>query len=416
MPFLSELLGKAVTDVDGEPIGRLTDLVASKYAEIPHPEVVAVLVRHRRERYLIPFSSVAALQGMAISINRKAEEINPYLPNEHDLFLARDVLDKQIIDTNDLRVVRVNDIEITRARTHYFVANVDIGGLGLIRRLGFVRAARRLRNRRGKQPEGISWENVELITGGKQLRLKVPGSKITELHPADIADIISDLGRLESAKLLDSLDVQTVADTLESVEPEFQASLIESLDDEKAADVLEAMAPDEAADLLGELPEERSRDLLNMMEVEDARDVRKLLAYAEDTAGGIMTTEFSTVAPDLSAGEALAHLREHAVDAETIFYVFVTDPPGTLLGVLSLRELVMASPSASVRELMHDRFVSVTPDESQTRVAQLVAKYNLIAIPVVDGEGRLQGIVTADDALDRIIPTSWKKHLPRLYS
>ncbi|HUZ17964.1 MAG TPA: CBS domain-containing protein [Spirochaetia bacterium] len=417
MPFLSELIGKPVTDLDGERIGRLADIVASKYSEIPHPEVVAISVQNGGAGRLIPFSSVAALQGIAISINRRAEEINEYAPSDHDLFLARDVLDRQIIDTNDVRVVRVNDIEITRARTHYFVANVDIGGAGLLRRLGFLRAARLVRGRKGAEVhDGISWENVELLSSGKKLRLKVPGSKITDLHPADLAEIISDLGRLESAKLLDALDVQTVADTLESVEPEFQASLIESLDDEKAADVLEAMAPDEAADLLGELPEARSRDLLNLMKVDDAEDVRKLLSYPEDTAGGIMTTDYSTVPPGLTASQAMTYLREHAADAETLFYVFVVDAEGMLHGVFSLRELVMADPGRPVRDFRHDRFISVKPEESQTVVAQIVAKYNLLAVPVVDDDGRIHGIVTADDALDKIIPTSWKKHLPRLYS
>jgi magnesium transporter len=185
--------------------------------------------------------------------------------------------------------------------------------------------------------------------------------------------------------------------------------------DEKVADVLEEMAPDEAADLLAQLPEDRSQELLSLMVREEAEDVRKLLAHPEDTAGRIMTTEFVAIGSDLTAEQAIAALREMADEAETSFYVYVTDSENHLLGVFSLRDLVCARPQTRVTEFMHRRVVSVKLLDSQDEVAQAVAKYNLLAVPVVDDEGRLQGIVTADDALDKIIPTSWKKRLPRLY-
>jgi Mg/Co/Ni transporter MgtE len=175
------------------------------------------------------------------------------------------------------------------------------------------------------------------------------------------------------------------------------------------------MAPDEAADLLEELPHERRQELLNLMEREEAEDVRKLLAYPEDSAGGIMNTEFVAVRPDLTAEQAIAQIREQAHEAETIYYVYVTDHDGHLLGVFSLRDLVLAPPQMPVSEFMHRRVVVAHLLESQEDVAQQVAKYNLLAVPVVDDQNRLQGIVTADDALDRIIPTTWKKRLPRLY-
>ena len=247
------------------------------------------------------------------------------------------------------------------------------------------------------------------------MRLKVPSDKITDLYPADIAEIISDLSRNESSALLESLDVKTVADTLESVEPDFQASLVETMADEKVADVLEEMAPDEAADLLAELPEDRSNDLLNLMEDEEAEDVRKLLAYPEDTAGGIMTTDYVTVRQELAAEQAISVIRETAHEVETIYYVYVVDQEEHLVGVFSLRDLVLANPKKPVSEFMHHRVVSVNLKDSQEEVAQAVAKYNLLALPVVDHEKRLHGIVTADDALDKIIPTAWKKRLPRMY-
>jgi magnesium transporter len=247
------------------------------------------------------------------------------------------------------------------------------------------------------------------------MRLRVPGDKIADLHPADLAEILSDLSKAESGRLVESLDVKTLADALEEVEPDFQASLVESMADEKVADVLEEMAPDEAADLLAELPEDRSQELLKLMEDEDAAEVRRLLTYPDDTAGGLMNTEFVAVPAHFTAEQTICTLRETANEAETIFYVYVTDSAGCLLGVFSLRELVLARPETPVLELIERRVVTVNLLDRQDDVAQIVAKYNLLAVPVVDERGRMHGIVTADDALDKIIPTAWKKRLPRLY-
>lgn len=417
MAYMSELMGKPVVDVDGERIGRLQDIIASVQGGMPHPAVVALVVKRPHGALLVPFSAVVVLTAPAIALSKRLEEIAPYRASEHDLHLARDVLDKQIIDTNGMRVVRVNDLELARVNGHFYVANVDIGGLGLLRRLGLTGLAHRLAGRFGrKTPPGvISWDGVELLPGDQPLRLKVPSDRIAELHPADLAEIISDLSRAESSALLETLDVKILADTLEEVEPEFQASLVEAMPDQKVADLLEEMSPDEAADLLAELPEDRSRELLKLMEKEEAADVRKLLAYSEDTAGGIMNTEFIAIRPELTAEQAIGVLRETAHEAETIFYVFVTDSSDHLVGVFSLRELVLAQPQTPIAEIMHRRVISVNVLDSQDRVAQAVAKYNLLAVPVVDDEGKLHGLVTADDALDKIIPTAWKKRLPRMY-
>jgi len=417
MPYLSNLIEKPVADIDGEPLGRLKDLIASLRSEIPHPRIVALVVKGASGTFLVPFSDVAVLIAPAIPLARRLQDVAPYEPGEQDLYLARDVLDKQIIDTNGMRVVRVNDLELMRVNHHFYVANVDIGGLGLLRRLGLAKIAQKLSSRFGREllPSTISWDAVELLPGDQPMRLKVPSDKIADLHPADLAEIISDLSRIESSRLLESLDVETLADTLEEVEPDFQASLVERMPNEKVADVLEEMAPDEAADLLAELPQDRSQELLELMEDEEAEDVRKLLTYPEDMAGGIMTTEFIAIHPDLTAEQAIAVLRETAEEAETIFYVYVTDSADHLVGVFSLSDLVLARPNTPVTELMHRRAVSVNLRDSQNEVARVVAKYNLLAVPVVDDERRLHGIVTADDALDKIIPTAWKKRLPRLY-
>jgi CBS domain-containing protein len=382
--------------------------------DIPHPVVTAIVVKRSRGNLIVPIADVVVLIAPAIPLTVQAKDVEPYQPGERDVYLVRDVLDKQIIDTNGVRVVRVNDLELTRVNGDFYVANVDISGLGLMRRLGMAKVAQRF-TRKGGATGTISWDEIELLSADQPMRLRVPSDRITELHPADLAEIISDLTRSESDKLLESLDVETVAETLEEVEPEFQAALVETMPDERVADVLEEMSPDAAADLLAELPEDRSEDLLNLMEKEDAADVRKLLSYPIDTAGGLMTTEYVTVRPDLTAEQAIAVLREEAEEAETIYYVYTTDESGKLVGVFSLSDLVLAKPHTPITEFMHRRAVTVNINDSQDDVAHVVSKYNLLAVPVVDDQHRLHGIVTADDALDKIIPTAWKKKIPRLF-
>ena len=328
MPYVSELLGKPVADVDGTRIGHLDDLIATQRGDVPHPVVVAIVVKRSRGNLIVPIADVVVLIAPAIPLTKQAKDIEPYTPNPTDLYLARDVLDKQIIDTDGVRVVRVNDLELTRVNVDFYVANVDISGLGLMRRLGMGKVAQRFtgRSQRKGGPTGtISWDDIELLSPDQPMRLRVSSDRISDLHPADLAEIISDLTRTESDKLLESLDVETVAETLEEVEPEFQAALVETMPDERVADVLEEMSPDAAADLLAELPEERSEDLLNLMEKDDAADVRKLLSYPDDAAGGLMTTEFVAVPPDLTAEQTIAVLRDLGPDAETIYYVYAVD-------------------------------------------------------------------------------------------
>jgi magnesium transporter len=414
MAYLSEIIGRPVTDLDGKPVGKLKDVVVRPWAEFPHPliEAVTIEIKGGETRYL-PFSAVAALFTPVIPLKYRGDELPAFEIKEDDVLLSRDVLDKQIIDTDGARVVRVNDVELVRVNGTIYVSNVDVTWPGIIRRMGLVKLANLLGSR--SKQKGISWDDVELMRRDQSMQLRVPAEKLHELHPADLAEIVSDLNRLESGQLLDALDVKHLADTLEEVEPEFQAELVEHMPDEKVADVLEEMEPDEAADLLGDLPKDRKEGLLALMEKEDADDVRKLLAYPEDSAGGIMTTEYASIHPDLTAADAIQVLRGMADEVETMFYVYVVDGDEHLIGAFSLNNLIFAPPDQKISDFMTSRIITVNLTDDQETVAQTVAKYDLIAIPVVDDQNRLQGIVTADDALDKVIPTAWKKRLPRFY-
>ena len=417
MAFLSDILGRTITDLDGNYVGKLEDLVARERSEYTYLLIDALLINRHGQAQIVPYSAVMSLFAPAIPLKCHVEDVPTYQPDENDVFLSRDVLDKQIIDTDGARVVRVNDLELVRVNGTLYVSNVDVGMMGILRRIGLGRATQRLASGLHFQlPESaISWDAVELLRHDQFMRLKVPAESIAELHPADVAEIISDMNKLESGQLLEAMDVGQVADTLEQVETEFQVELVEGMSDEKVADVLEEMEPDEAADLLAELPKERSKRLVALMDKEEADDVRHLLSFPEDSAGGIMTTDFAAVPVSVTAEQAIKLLRETAREIESFVYVYVIDAGNHLLGVFSLKDLIFAEPGALVEEFMDDRVKVVNLLDDQEDVAQVITKYDLLAVPVVDDDAVIHGVVTADDALDKIIPTAWKKRLPRFY-
>jgi Mg2+ transporter MgtE len=268
-------------------------------------------------------------------------------------------------------------------------------------------------------PSGvIPWEDVAPLQHDEPLRLQVSRDKITRLPPADIATILNDLDRHTSEALATTLSDEALADTLEESPMDMQVSVLSHLPPERAADILEEMDPDEAADLLAGLSDQTSAELLNLMEDEDAEDVQDLLRYPVDSAGGIMTTEFVHVPHQLTAGQALDYLRgsREAKEDEVMPYIYLTDENGRLYGIISLRDLVMASQDVPLDEWSEKEPLTVTPYTSQEEVAYLVAKYDLLAVPVVDEESdKLLGIVTVDDAIDAVLPTAWKKRIPRFF-
>ena len=241
----------------------------------------------------------------------------------------------------------------------------------------------------------------------------MPG--LQELHPADLATIIDQLAPRDRAGVLAVLDDEAAADAIEEMEPDTQVEVLEDLEPERAADILEEMSPDDAADLIADLSDAARDEILPLMDREEAEEVTELLGYPEDSAGGIMTTEFVTMAEDLTADQAIARLRELEPDAETIYYVYVIDAEERLRGVLSLRDLIVSPPDRPIREFMIQEPAAVEVLADEDEVAQVVAHYNLLAVPVVDAEGRLVGIVTVDDAIDTVVPNAWKRRLPRLF-
>ena len=418
MLYVSQLQGKQVWDAWGQAVGYCKDILVGDM-EQPFPPLRALALRNGGSAP--EFVAAEQVSGLypSIILTVPRAEVKAFSPRGDELWLLDRVLDRQIVDTDGRRVVRVNDLQIARVRDRFCLTGVDVGGLGLLRRLGLERpVCSLLRLARCSPSEGvIPWEDVAPLHREDPIRLRVSRNRISQLPPADIAAILYELDRKTGQALITSLDNETLADAMEEIPADMQVAVLSQLKPERAADVLESMAPDEAADLLADLPSQTSEQLLDLMEDEDSEDVRLLLDYPEDTAGGIMTTEYAAVPIGLTVGETLNHLRrsDEAQDDEAIYYVYVMDDKRHLRGVISLRDLIMAPADVRLDDQIHHHPVTVRPLTPQRQVAYLVAKYNLLSLPVVNEDGVMLGIVTVDDALDAVLPTAWKKRLPRFF-
>ena len=417
MRFLSQCIGQPVRDPNGEPLGTIADLIVAigdKY-----PPVTGLVVSTDRRRIFMPWPDVASFDDAGARLRVRTIDIGKFAQRPNEILLKQDLLDKQIVDIEGRKVIRVNDVSLDDVEGQLRVVAVDVGAAGLLRRLGMEGAFRTIaRNLRISVPERyIDWEDVDPLEATiASVRLRVPHAKLAELHPADLAAIIEDLAPRDRLGVLASLNDEALADVVEEMEPETQVDVLEDLTPERAADILEEMSPDDAADLVADLDQDTRDEILALMEKDEADEVQELLGYPEDSAGGIMTTSFITLEDHLTVGGAIDRLRELEPDAETIYYVYVTGDDGQLVGVLSLRDLIVSKPGTPIQDVMIREPVAVSVNADQDEVAEVVAHYNLLAVPVVDEHGVLQGIVTVDDALDTVIPTAWKKRLPRVFS
>ncbi len=266
--------------------------------------------------------------------------------------------------------------------------------------------------------EVIDWSDVGyLATDAATVQLKSSSGKLARLHPVEIARLAEALSYHHGSEVVESLDDEIAAETLEEMPPERQARILGDMDEERAADILEWMSPDEAADVLGDLPEEKAEELLGLMEGDEQADVAELLPYADDTAGGLMTTEFVSLPSQLTVGEALARLREMAETPNMIYYLYVVDGESSwkLLGVIALRSLILADPSSPLDEVMRREFQTAHVDDHASEVVQKIAEYNLLALPVIDEAGDILGIITVDDAMEILLPKDWRQRLPKLF-
>ncbi|HEY3282108.1 MAG TPA: CBS domain-containing protein [Armatimonadota bacterium] len=408
MQFLTQVLGRPVFDNIGEPLGKVRDVLVSPSE--PLPIVSAISISNGRAEVVVPWRQVRE-EVDRFSLPFSRDRVPHYALGGEDIWLRKGVLDRQIVDVHDHKVVRVNDVRFVETPGQVRLLGVDASTRGLLRELGLEWLARLIGSLIGRSmPEKvIAWNDVETLKQADgPIKLRIPLQKLSRLHPSDIADIIEQMNPMQRADVIESLDVQTAADVLPEASAEIQAEIIGDLDTERASDILEEMDPDEAADILGDLPPDRTEELLAEMQPEEAEDVRELLTYEDETAGGLMTNDFVSIPEDANAQGTIDLLRELKPDEDTAYYLYVTSGEGRLSGIISLRSLIVAKPETPIRSIMQMHVVHAHPEAGLREVGELFQKYNLLALPVLDYDDTLKGIITIDDMMEDVPSRVWR--------
>lgn len=408
--FLSRIIGKKILDAQGQSAGKIIDVFLALREEFQPVEGIVVKGKTTDN---IPVSAFKSFNPpvLLMSSSEAREHVHAFLQEDY-VFLKRDILDKQIIDTEGKKIVRVNDLQIVFKEGQAFLVASDVGVRGILRRLGmewFVTTLFAVF--RKTIPDAlIPWNVLEPIDADlSHLRLKISHKKLEKLHPSDIASIAAQLSAKERVSLFERLDKKVAAETLHELEPEAQVDIVEGMDREHASDILEVMPSDEAADVIGDLSKEQAKEFLSLMEKKEADEVEELLQYHDDTAGGFMTNEFVAFTGNAECQEVIERLRMLAPSAETIYYLYIVDDNMCLEGVFTLRDLTVSPPETHIEQIMRKDVVKVRPEATKEDVAEAISKYNLLALPVVDKENRMLGIVTVDDVVDFIVPSTTRK-------
>lgn len=405
MYYLTQMLGKPVRDATGETIGQISDVAIATGEVFPRVTSLAFTGPGKTPFMLSWRKFVGSLEDDYVELNVPRPELRFSYLQPDEILLARDLLNKQIVDTQGMKIVRVNDLKLSESANQLRLLGAEVGVRGILRGISpaLERVARTVARLVGRDlPENlIAWNYMDLLDRDlSHVRLSVTHKRLHELHPADVADVLEQLGPTQRARVFEHLDNAQAALTVAALEDEYQADVIDDLGSQRASDILEMMDPDDAADIIGDLPYDKAETLLRLMGVQEARTVRSLLGYREKTAGGIMTPEVTTVTDDMTVQQVIDYLRTEAAEHETIYYLYVVERDRHLVGVLSIRELVIHDPDTPIMDFIHRELLTVSPDEDQEIVAEMISKYDLLALPVVDETGKLLGIVTVDDALE----------------
>lgn len=411
--YLSQVIGCKIYDINGTRLGKVIDIYVNTAHETrSHEEAVRPVFVGLKTK----------INGIVRNLNYEFVQISGKTNNfkftcsklqdlpesvvENSLPLAKNVLDRQIVDINGRKLVRVNDIRLVSIATGTYAIAVDIGTEGLLRRLGVAEIMNKFLSifKLDLDTHYILWDDVQTFdTTNYNIKLSLTSNKLQRLHPSDFADIIEDMGSVSRTKVFESLDEERAADVLEEMEPYAQAQLIESLSIEKAADVLEKMPADEAADLLDTLEKDKAELILNEMEKESSEEVRELLEYEDKEVGSLMTTDFLSFHEIMTVDETLTELRKQKPEADVIYSLFITDSEEKLIATVSLRDLVVSSPTMTLAKIMNKDFISVQDEDKINTLGEIISKYDLLAIPVTDAKNTLMGMVVIDDIVEDLM-------------
>ena len=404
---LSDLIGAPVIDNTGARAGKVREVTLLPQEN--SSQIAGFVVKTHHGDRLLPIKLLSLIDG-GLRIATPAAEWSPFAGGEGMLLLERDLLDQQIIDVHGRKVVRVNDIDIHEEPGHDHivlkVGAVDVGARGAVRRLlkGVVPAAALHLLLAKIPPRMIPWEFVDLIEidPARRVKLKISLDRLAKLHPADIADIVENLAPAEREAIFETLDDEVAAETLEEISPRMQVSILSSLDSDRAADIVEEMDPDAAADLLGDMHPDDSREILTEMQPEERAEVTELMNFEEDTAAGRMTTDYMALGANAKVEDAIEMLRNFEGGVESISTIYIVDDKDKLLGAVPLAKIVLAPSGTPLMMLSTGHLTTVHPGADEKTVAELFDKYNLLTLAVINDNGVLTGVITADDVINML--------------
>jgi magnesium transporter len=404
--FLSKILRKKVTQAGGQRLGRIVD-VAVEFAE-PYPAITGFILKAgRRRNLLLPCKAVSIVDEKTYVADIASDKLQEYKPRVGELLLNSALMDKQVVDTNGARIRRINDLQFLQAHRGLYLVHVDVGFRGLMRRVGLAKTIDKILRALFDYTlpdQLISWKFVQPVSSPDLLRLNITQSRLSQIHPADLADILEDLDIRRRTAVFQALDKETAAETLEETDPKVQVSLITDLNSAQASDIIEEMSLSEATDLLADLPKAKAEGILKEMEKDIAEDVKGLLAHPEKEAGGMMTTSFLSFRPAVTARQAIETIRAKGKDVDMLDDVYVTDEEEHLLGVVTLRDLLLSSPDAILADIMDKRISSVKLNDKEEVIADHFAKYGVTAIPVVNDAEKLEGTIMFKNLLEIVAP------------
>lgn len=401
--YLSRILGNKIYDSSNNVIGKLKDLGIIN--ELKNPKVVAVEAKTKDGLKFLNWNTfnITKQKGQYVLTCNKIVEIEV----DNVMFLAKHILDKQIIDVNGRKVVRVNDISMAKSNAGIFVIAVDIGIEGLLRRIGL---AKPIKSMGTNLPSSLMlWNDVEAIfSGNENIKLSKSYNKLSILHPADLADIIEDFDPKTGITIFNSLDTAKAADVLEELEEDAQLNVIENLSTDKAADILEEMPADEVADILDGLSDDKAEEILSNMEKEASDEVRGLMEYEDDVVGSLMSTDYVAYNSSFTIDKVLISLRESQPEEDKMYCIYVIDNKNKLLGTVSLRDLVISKPEAALSSVMKKDLICMKDTDDVNDLIKNITKYNLVALPVVNETAELVGNVIINDIVYELLKTKKK--------
>jgi len=424
--YFSEIFGKTVRDNHNRRSGRLCDIGMKINGEI-YPKAAQMVLKRgffRKEFALVNWEESVKEVGDFIKLKIDHRQIAYQRQQPKcDLSLCRDILDQQIVDIDNHKVVRVNDLHLLRVESHLYLAHVDVGTRGLVRRLewtGFVDRIVRFFSPNSAfltQEDFISWKNAQVLNLGRVknvLRLDVTQQKLSQIPPIELAEILGDLDKLETAHLFKSLDIALQRKVFTDLPTTKQAELIDQLEDKEAVNLLENIPADEAVDLLLKLSNRKTRRLMRLMETKTSKKFSKLLGFSKDSAGGLMTTEYLTLPQGALVSDALQKIKENTDSPGNIYNIYIIDEQNHLLGVAPLRNFIDADALLPLILFLDPNKIFVRTDDKIEHVALLLEKYKFSVIPVVNKEDVLQGVITIDDVMAELISLAWSKYKEKL--